>query len=169
IEEAESANPDLEERDGGHPTVWWVTERKTKDSRVLTRDTTLPLAPQRTSSPGTPMLAPQRTSSPGTPMLAPQRTSSPGTPMLAPQRTSSPGTPMRFEGGAPGCQAAALAAAVRTLAVATDAETGVAVYSEAFQSPRQRLSRPAAQRSPQRTITLSFKARFASQGMNFTS
>src|SRR6201996_2777549 len=60
-------------------------------------------------------------------------------------------------------------AAAGVLAAATDAETGVAVYSEAFQSPRQRLSSAAAQRSPQRTMTLSSRARFASQGINFTS
>ena len=65
--------------------------------------------------------------------------------------------------------AAALVAAGGVLVEATEAETGVSVYSEAFQSPRHRLSRAAAQRSPQRTMTLSLRARFASQGMNFTS
>lgn len=35
-----------------------------------------------------------------------------------------------------------------------------------FQSPSERLSRAAAQPSPQRTMTLSLRARFQSQGAN---
>src|SRR5215472_7436178 len=72
----------------------------------------------------------------------------------------------RPEGRRAGRQAAAEVRA-GAATVATGAAMGA--YSEAFQSPRQRLSRAAAHRSPQSTMTLSSRARFASQGIKRTS
>lgn len=42
----------------------------------------------------------------------------------------------------------------------------LATWLACFQSPRERLSRAAAQPSPHRMMTLSLSARFQSQGMN---